>query len=86
MKVLGSPQLLYALQQSHGLASWTTVQCHAKIPKLMLSIEVPSSDEIIYNVTSFYDLTVKPPAETTQTGLLSGNVAMFDGIVLDTRC
>jgi hypothetical protein len=49
-------------------------------------IGVPSSDEISHNITSFYDPTVKPHAKPTQAGLLPGNVAMFDGIALDTRC
>ena len=47
---------------------------------------VPSSNEISYNISSFYDPSVKPHAKPTQAGHLSGNVAMFDGIALDTRC
>ena len=86
VKSLGGPRLLYALQQSHGLASWRTVRRHVKIPKLISSIGVPSSDEISRNITSFYDPSVKPHAKPTHAGLLSGNVAMFDGIALDTRC
>jgi len=86
VKALGGPHLLYALQHSHGLASWRTVHHHVKIPKLMSSISVPSSDEISCNISSFYDLTVKPHAKPTQAGLLPGNVAMFDGVALDTRC
>ena len=86
VKALGGPRLLYALQKSHGLASWTTVRHHVKIPRLMSSIGVPSSDEISHNITSFYDPSVKPPVKPTQAGLLPGNVAMFDGIALETRC
>ena len=86
MKALGGPRLLYALQHSHGLPSWRTVGRHVKIPKLMPSIGVPSSDEISHNITSFYNPTVKPHAKPTQDGFLPGNVAMFDGIALDTRC
>ena len=52
----------------------------------MTSIGVPSSDEISRNITSFYDPSVKPHATLTQAGFLPGNVAMFDGIALDTRC
>jgi hypothetical protein len=85
VKSLGGPRLLYALQQSHGLASWRTVHRHVKIPKLMPSIGVPSSEEISHNIQSFYDPSVKPHAKATQAGL-TGNVAMFDGIALDTRC
>ena len=86
MKALGGPRLLYALQQSHGLASWRTVRRHVKIPKLISSIGVPSSDEISHNIASFYHPSVKPHAKSRQAGLLPGNVAMFDGIALDTRC
>ena len=86
VKVLGGPHLLYALQQSHGLSSWRTVCCHVKIPKLIPSIGVPSSDEIRKNIASFYDPSVKPHAKPTQASLLPGNVAMFDGIALDTQC
>ena len=86
MKAHGGPRLLYALQQFHGLASWRTVHRHVKIPKLMPSIRVPSSDEISHNIALFYDPSVKPHAKSTQAGLLAGNVAMFDGIALDTRC
>ena len=86
VKALGGPRLLYALQQSHGLASWRTVCRHVKIPKLTASIGIPSSDEISHNIASFYDPSVKPHSKPTQAGLLKGNVAMFDGIALDTRC
>ena len=82
VKSLGSPCLLYALQQSHGLASWRTVRRHVKIPKLITSISVPTSDEISQNISSFYDPSVKPHAKPMQGGLLAGNVAMFDGIAL----
>ena len=86
VKSLGSPCLLYALQQSHGLASWRTVRRHVKIPKLITSISVPTSDEISQNISSFYDPSIKPHAKPTQGGLLEGNVAMFDGIALETIC
>jgi len=86
VKSLGGPRLLYALQQSHGLASWRTVRRHVKIPKLITSIGVPTSDEISQNISSFYDPSVKPHAKPTPSGLFAGNVAMFDGIALETRC
>ena len=86
VKSLGGPHLLYALQQSHGLPSWRTVNHHAKIPKLMTSIGIPSSDEIGQNISSFYDPSVKPHATCTPGGLLAGNIVMFDGIALETRC
>ena len=86
VKSLGGPRLLYALQQSHVLASWRTVCHHVKIPKLITSIGVPTSDEIGQNISSLYDPSVKPHAKPTQGGFLAGNVAMFDGIALETRC
>jgi hypothetical protein len=86
VKALGGPHLLYSLQHSHGLPSWRNVCHHVKVPKLMPSIGVPTSNKISYNIASFYDPSVKLHAKATQTGLLPGNVAMFDGIDLDTRC
>lgn len=42
VKSLGGLQLLYALQRSHGLASYTTITQHNPIPHLHLSIGVPN--------------------------------------------
>jgi len=86
VKAIGGPRLLYALGKSHGLASWRTVKRHLKIPKLLPSVGIPSADEISHNISSFFDPEVKPPLEPTQNGYLPGNVVMFDGIALETRC
>jgi hypothetical protein len=86
VKAIGGPRLLYALGKSHGLASWRTVKHHLKIPKLLPSVGIPSADEISHNMASFFDPEVKPPLERAQNGHLPGNVVMFDGIALETRC
>ena len=86
VKAIGGPRLLYALGKSHGLASWRTVNRHIKIPRLLPSVGIPSADEISQNMSSFCDPKVKPPLECAQNGCLPGNVVMFDGIALETRC
>ena len=86
VKAIGGPHLLYALGKSHGLASWRTVKHHFKIPKLLPSVGIPSADEISQNVSSFFDPEVKPPLEHAHNSRLPGNVVMFDGIALETRC
>lgn len=86
VKAIGGPHLLYALQRSHGLASWQTVGCNIEIARLVPSIGIPSSDEIDDNISSFFNPTVKPQTPQTQSGPLAGNIVMFDGIALETKC
>lgn len=86
VKATGGPCLLYALGKSHGLASWRTVNRHIKIPRLLPSVGIPSADKISQNMSSFCDPKVKPPPKCAQNGCLPGNVVMFDGIALETRC
>ncbi|KAJ7279506.1 hypothetical protein C8J57DRAFT_1175396 [Mycena rebaudengoi] len=81
-KAIGGPRLLYALQKSHGFASLSTVKRHKKIPKLVASIGVPTRTDIWANISSFLDPEIKPAP--TNPG--AGNVLMFDGIALETRC
>ena len=50
VKAIGGPHLLYSLGKSHGLASWRTVKHHLKIPMLIPSIGIPSTDEINLNI------------------------------------
>jgi hypothetical protein len=80
VKSIGGPHLLYAL---HGIPSWRTVGCNTKIPRL---IATPTYDEIKANITAFFDTSVKSHPTCTPTGHLSGNIAMFDGIALKTKC
>jgi hypothetical protein len=86
VKAISGPRLLYALGKSHGLASWRTVKHHIKIPKLLPSVGIPSTDEINHNISSFFDPDVKPPLDCPPSRYLPGNVMMFDGIALETRC
>jgi len=86
VKSIGGPRLLYALQRSHGVPSWRTVGRNTRIPRLLPSVAAPTSDEIKANITSFFDPSVKPHPMPTQTGHLPGNIAMFDGIALETKC
>jgi len=86
VKSIGGPRLLYALQRSHGIASWRTVGRNTKIPRLLPSVAAPTSDEIMANITAFFDPSVKPHPTPTPAGHLSGNIAMLDGIALETKC
>ena len=85
VKSIGGPRLLYTLQHSHGLPSWRTVRRHHQIAQLLPSIGTPSEDEISKNIASFFNPDVKPPP-SADLGGLPGNVLMFDGIALETRC
>ncbi|KAJ7810978.1 hypothetical protein B0H14DRAFT_2606859 [Mycena olivaceomarginata] len=85
-KALGGPKLLYALQKSQGLASVSTVHRHQAIPQLVPSIGVPSKEEIDENISSFFNPEIKPPASYPGCSSLPGNILMFDGVALDTKC
>ncbi|KAJ7315740.1 hypothetical protein DFH08DRAFT_820317 [Mycena albidolilacea] len=85
VKAIGGPRLLYALQKSHGLASGTTVRKHSKIPKLVASIGIPTQKDISDNISSFLSPEIKTPPVPARRGI-PGNVLMFDGIALETKC
>ncbi|KAJ7924779.1 hypothetical protein B0H13DRAFT_1863643 [Mycena leptocephala] len=78
---IAGPRLLYDLQKSHGLASVSTVRRHKKIPRLVPSIGIPTEEEISTNISNFLDPEIKPPPQ-----FLGGNVLMFDGVALETKC
>ncbi|KAJ7772154.1 hypothetical protein B0H14DRAFT_2402165 [Mycena olivaceomarginata] len=84
-KALGGSKL-YALQKSQGLASVSTVHRHQAIPQLVPSIGVPSKEEIDENISSFFNPEIKPPASYPGCSSLPGNILMFDGVALDTKC
>ncbi|KAJ7025828.1 hypothetical protein C8F04DRAFT_1046127 [Mycena alexandri] len=86
VKAIGGPRLLYALSKSHGLPSATTIRRHKKNPKLLPSIGIPTREEISANIASFLDPDIKPPPQPLEGGGLPGNVLMFDGIALETKC
>ncbi|KAJ7766390.1 hypothetical protein DFH07DRAFT_769929 [Mycena maculata] len=86
VKAIGGPKLLYAFQKSHGLASLSTVRRHQKIPCLLASIGIPSHTEIDSNIAALFDSSIKPAPERLGTQALPGNIAMFDGVALETKC
>ncbi|KAF8163984.1 hypothetical protein BJ912DRAFT_1097015 [Pholiota molesta] len=85
VKAIGGPRLLYALNKSHGLVSESTIRRHRKIPRLLPSITAPSKSENDNNMTTFLDPEVRPPPSKI-AGQIPGNVLMFDGVALETRC
>ncbi|KAJ7794193.1 hypothetical protein B0H14DRAFT_2392706, partial [Mycena olivaceomarginata] len=86
VKAIGGPRLLYALQKSHGLASRTTVRKNGKIPKLVASIGIPTHKDISDNIASFLSPEIKPPPVPVAGRGIPGNVLMFDGVALETKC
>lgn len=86
VKAIGGPRLLYALQKSYGLASVSTVQRSQPIPRLLPSIGVPTKEEIDHNISSFFNPEIKPVKSYPGCTGLPGNVLMFDGVALETKC
>ncbi|KAJ7362430.1 hypothetical protein DFH08DRAFT_799463 [Mycena albidolilacea] len=86
VKAMGGPKLLYALQKSHGLASVSTVHRSQPILHLLPSIGVPSRAEIDHNIGSFFDPEIKPVKLYPECNGLPGNILMFDGIAIETKC
>jgi hypothetical protein len=85
-KAIGGPQLLHALQKSHGLASVSTVQRHITVPTLVASIGKPTPEEISQNISNFMNPEIKLPLTYSEGLALPGNVLMFDGVALETKC
>lgn len=89
-KALGGQRLLYALQKSHGLPSYRTVQRHSPIHRLVVSIGKPSEHEFNTNIHAFLNPDIKPKPNSFKTpigkSIIPGNVLMFDGIALEGRC
>ena len=83
---IAGPRLLYALQKSYGFVSTTTVQRSTKVPRLLLSVGVPAAEEMRKNMTSFLDPSVKPPLPSASSGNIPGNILMFDGVALESKC
>ncbi|KAJ7347945.1 hypothetical protein DFH08DRAFT_1001303 [Mycena albidolilacea] len=80
------PKLLCALQKAFGIASLTTVQKTKKIPRLLPSIGVPTLEEINSNIENFLAPEIKPPPTPNANGKLPGNILMFDGVSLESKC
>lgn len=86
VKAIAGPRLLYSLNKLHGFASTTTVQRSTKVPRLLSSLGIPSANEICANMTAFLDPSVKPHPKPSPSGKLPGNIVMFDGIALESKC
>ncbi|KAF8993733.1 hypothetical protein BDQ17DRAFT_1252608, partial [Cyathus striatus] len=82
-------KIALCLSKSHGLASDTTLRHHKKehfmIPCLLAAVSTPSSEENNHNISTFLDPDIHPPPLPIR-GRTPGNVLMFDGIALETRC
>jgi hypothetical protein len=85
-KSIGGPKLLYALQKAFGIASLTTVRKTKTIPKLLPSIGVPTLEEINWNIENFLAPEIKPPPTPNANGKLPGNILVFDGVSLESKC
>jgi hypothetical protein len=86
VKAMAGPKLLYALQKSYGLASVSTVQRSQPILRLLPSIGVPIRAEIDHNIASFFTPEIKPVKSYPGFSSLPGNIIMFDGIAIETKC
>ncbi|KAF8150828.1 hypothetical protein B0H34DRAFT_665721 [Crassisporium funariophilum] len=86
VQAIAGPQLLYSLNKSHGFASTMTVQRCTQIPSLLPSIGIPSAEEMRKNMTSFLEPSVKPPPPQSPSGKIPGNILMFDGVALESKC
>jgi hypothetical protein len=86
VKALGGPRLLYALQRAMGLPSETTLRRHCKIPTLIPSIGKPARQDVDDNITNFCDPNVMPAPPVGASGRPTGNILMFDGVALETKC
>ena len=83
---IAGPRLLFALQKSHGFASTTTIQRNTEVPRLLPSVGVPAAEEMRQNITSFLDPSVKPPPPSASFSKIPGNILMFDGVALESKC
>ncbi|KAJ7314724.1 hypothetical protein DFH08DRAFT_917781 [Mycena albidolilacea] len=83
---MGGPKLLYALQKLHRLALVSTVQHSQSILHLLPSIGVPTRAEVDHNISSFFDPEIKPEISHPGSSSLPGNIIMFDGIAIETKC
>ncbi len=89
-KALGGPRLLYALSQSHGFASVSTVHRHFDPPQLVPCITRPTAEEISKNITAMCDPKCRPPmlveSKDSLTRRVAGLILMMDGLAIEERC
>ncbi|KZV94278.1 hypothetical protein EXIGLDRAFT_824114, partial [Exidia glandulosa HHB12029] len=83
---LGGPRLLFALGRSHGLLSKRTIRRRLNVPRVLVSIALPTKDEIDTNISSLLDPDVAPlPVPLSPSTALPGHIAMFDGVALEPK-
>ncbi|KDQ49985.1 hypothetical protein JAAARDRAFT_200329 [Jaapia argillacea MUCL 33604] len=76
VKAIGGPRLLYTLQKSYGLVSYSTVLRNRHVPDLIPSVTKPQADEIDANIASFFGEEQRPMLP------LCGHSIFIDGIVM----
>ncbi|KAF8155394.1 hypothetical protein B0H34DRAFT_849557 [Crassisporium funariophilum] len=86
VQAIAGPRLLYALNKSHGFASTSTVQRNTKIPRLLPSVGIPSAEEMRENMSAFLNPSIKPRPPSLPSGKIAGNILMFDGVALESKC
>jgi hypothetical protein len=86
-KAIGGPRLLFTFQKSFGLISERTLKRGGRIPKLLVSIGMPSEKEVAINITSFFDPSIRPsPSSLDPASQLPGNTLIFDDVALESKC
>ena len=53
---------------------------------LITIVRVPAAEEMHKNMTSFLDPSIKPPTLLASLGKIPGNILMFDGVALESKC
>jgi hypothetical protein len=84
-KVISGPHLLYALQKLYGLPAEATICRRPKIPHLLSAISTPLKEENDKNMSTFLNPAIKPTPSLV-SGVIPGNVVMFDGVALKEKC
>jgi len=85
VKSIGGPKLLYALQKSHGLLPVSHLNKKRPVPRLLPSVGVLATADVEANITSLLDPDITPPPLLPGREV-PGNIIMFDGIALESKC
>ena len=80
VKVIGSPKLLFALNQALMLPSYQTIGRHQKVPQLILAILAPSFEDASTNISTFFNQQERP------SSVLVGHSVLIDSVALEERC
>ncbi|KAF8148385.1 hypothetical protein B0H34DRAFT_639036, partial [Crassisporium funariophilum] len=70
----GGPRLLYVMQEAKHFPSKSTLQRNKKIPQLIVSIDMPTDEDIYNNISTM--LGARPPPEDPSVG----QNLMIDGV------